>query len=61
MEPVLLLPDIINEKEEYKVEEVQNHRKQGCNMQFLVYQKKYGNEHNQQIAEMGLSYTKEMI
>jgi len=36
MEPVLL-PDIINEKEEYKVEEVQNHRKQECNMQFLVY------------------------
>ena len=58
MEPVLLLPDIINEKEEYKVKEVQN---QGCNMQFLVYQKKYGNKHNQQIAEMGLSYTKEMI
>jgi len=34
---LVLLPDIINEKEEYEVEEVQNHRKQGCNMQFLVY------------------------
>jgi len=31
------LPDIINEKEEYKVEEVWNHRKQGCSMQFLVH------------------------
>ena len=29
--------DIINEKEEYKVEEVWNHRKQECNMQFLVH------------------------
>ena len=25
----LLLPDIINKEEEYKVKEVQNHRKQG--------------------------------
>jgi len=30
-------PDIINEKEEYKVEEVWNHRKQRCSMQFLVH------------------------
>ena len=29
--------DIINEKEEYKVEKVWNHRKQGCNIQFLVH------------------------
>jgi len=29
--------DIINEEEEYKVEEVQNHRKQGHDMQFLMH------------------------
>ena len=36
IDPVLPL-EIINEEEEYKVEEVRNHRKQGCNIQFLVY------------------------
>jgi len=32
-----LLPDIINKEKEYKVEKVQNHRKQEYNMQFLVH------------------------
>ena len=36
MKPVPL-PDIVNKEEEYKVEEVRNHRKQRCNIQFLVY------------------------
>ena len=54
-------PDMINEKEEYKVEEVQNYRKQGCSTQFLVYQKVYRNEHNQWIAEKRLLYAKEAI
>ena len=31
------LPTIINEEEEYKVEEVQKHRKQGRGMQYLVH------------------------
>ena len=30
-------------------------------MQFLVYWKGYGDEHDQQIVETGLSHTKEMI
>jgi len=29
--------DIINEKEEYKVKEVQNHQKWECSIQFLIY------------------------
>ena len=53
--------DIINEKKEYKVKKVQNHRKQGHSTQFLVHWKGYGNEHNQWIAEMGLPYAKEAI
>jgi len=36
MEPVLPL-HIINEEEEYKVEEVKNHRKQEHGIQFLVH------------------------
>jgi len=46
MEPALL-PIIINEEEEYKVEEVRNHRKHGRETQYLVYWKEYGNEHDQ--------------
>ena len=36
MEPVLLL-DIVNEEEEYKVDKIRNHKKQGYGMQFLVH------------------------
>ena len=34
---LVLPPEIINEKEEYKVEEIRNHRKQEHGIQFLVY------------------------
>ncbi len=40
-------PDIVNEKEEYEVEEVRNHRKQRHSIQFLVYWKGYSNKHDQ--------------
>ena len=46
MEPALLLT-IINEEKEFKVEEVWKHRKQDREMQYLVYWKGYGNEHDQ--------------
>ena len=46
MEPTLL-PIIINEEEEYKVEEVRKYRKWGWRTQYLVYWKGYGDEHNQ--------------
>ena len=36
MEPALLL-DIVNEEEEYKVDEIRNYKKQGYGMQFLVH------------------------
>ena len=54
-------PIIINKEKEYKVEEVRKHRKQGWRTQYLVYQKGYRNEHNQQITEKRLSYVKEVI
>jgi len=32
-----LPPDIINKEEEYEVEEIRDHRKQGCGTQLLVH------------------------
>ena len=60
MEPAPL-PKIINEKEEYEVEEVWKHRKQGREMQYLVHWKGYRNEHDQWIAETELPHAKEVI
>ena len=54
-------PTIINEEEEYKVEEVRKYRKQEWGTQFLVYWKGYRDEHNKWITETELSYAKEMI
>ena len=51
-------PIIINEEEEYKVEEVRKYRKHGRGTQYLVHWKGYGDKHNQWISEMGLSHTK---
>jgi len=39
-------PDIINEKEEYEVEEIRGYHKKQRGTQFLVYWKGYGNKHN---------------
>jgi len=54
-------PMIINEEEEYKVEEVRKHRKRGRKIQYLIHWKGYGNKHNQWIAESGLPHTKDAI
>jgi len=35
------LPTIINEEEEYKVEEIQKHRKRGKGTQYLIHWKSY--------------------
>ena len=60
IEPAPLLM-IINEEEEYEVEEVRKHRKWERGIQYLVHQKKYGDEHNQWIIEIGLPHAKEAI
>ena len=46
IEPVLL-PNIINEEEEYEVEEVRKYRKKRQTTQYLVHWKGYGNKHDQ--------------
>jgi len=52
---------IINEEEEYEVEEVQKHRTQGRRTQYLVHWKGYGDKHDQWIAESGLPHAKQVI
>jgi len=56
-----LSPTIINEEEEYEVEEVRKHRKQGRGTRYLVHWKGYGDEHDQWITETGLLHAKEAI
>jgi len=55
------LPNIINEEEEYEVEEIRKHQKKGWGTQYLVHWKGYGNEHDQWIVKTGLPHTKEAI
>jgi len=52
---------IINKEEEYEVEEVRKHRKQGRGTQYLIHWKGYGDEHDQWIVELGLSHAKYVI
>jgi len=54
-------PTIINEEEEYEVEEVQKHRKRGRGTQYLVHWKGYRDEHDQWIVETGLPHAKQAI
>jgi len=52
---------IINEEEEYKVEEVRKHRKCGRGTQYLVHWKGYEDKHDHWIAETRLPHAKEAI
>ena len=52
---------IINEEEEYEVEEVWKHRTREWETQYLVHWKSYGNKHNQWIAESGLPHARQAI
>jgi len=56
-----LSPDIINEEEEYEVEEIRKYQKKKQGTQYLIHWKGYGNEHNQWIAESELPHAKGMI
>ena len=60
MEPAPPL-DIIDEEEEYEVEEIRKHQKKGRGTQFLIHWKGYGDEYNQQIVGSGLPHAKGMI
>jgi len=40
-------PMIINEEEEYEIEEVRKYQKRGKRVQYLVHWKGYGDKHDQ--------------
>ena len=46
VDPAPLL-DIINEEDEYEVEEIRKHQKKGRETQYLIHWKGYGNKHDQ--------------
>jgi len=52
---------IINEEEEYEVEEIRKHRKHGRGTQYLIHWKGYRDEHDQWIVETGLPHAKKVI
>ena len=54
-------PTIINEEEEYEVEEVRKYRKRERGTQYLIHWKEYGDEHDQWITEMGLPHARRVI
>jgi len=51
----------INDEEEYEIEEVRKHWKQGKGVQYLVHWKGYGDKHDQWIAETGLLHARQVI
>ena len=54
-------PMIINEEEEYEVEEVRKYRKHRRGTQYLVHWKGYRDKHDQWIVETGLPHAREVI
>ena len=54
-------PEIINEEEEYEVEEVRGHRRRGRGTQYLVHWTGYGDEEDTWIAESQLTHAKDAI
>jgi len=54
-------PMIIDEEEEYEVEEVWKHRTRGRRTQYLIHWKGYRDEHDQWIVESGLPHARQVI
>jgi hypothetical protein len=54
-------PDIINEEEEFEIEEIRGHRRRGRGTQYLVHWKGYNDEEDTWIAESHLPHAKGVI
>jgi hypothetical protein len=54
-------PEIINEEEEYEIEEIRGHRKRGRGMQYLVHWKGYGNEDDTWLPKSAMGNAEELF
>jgi hypothetical protein len=54
-------PDIVEEEEEYKIEEIHGHRRKGRGTQYLVHWKGYGNEDNTWLPQSSLGNAEELL
>jgi hypothetical protein len=54
-------PDIINDEEEYEVEEIRGHRKQGRGTQYLVHWKGYNDIEDSWLPQLALENSEEML
>jgi hypothetical protein len=54
-------PDIIDEEEEYEIEEIHGHRGKGRGTQFLVHWKGYGNEDDIWLTQSSLGNAEELL
>jgi hypothetical protein len=54
-------PDIIDEEEEYKIEEICGHRRKERGTQFLVHWKSYGNEDDTWLPLSSLGNAEELL
>jgi hypothetical protein len=54
-------PDIVNDEEEYEVEEIHGHRKQGRGTQYLVHWKGYGDVEDSWLPRSALENSEEML
>ena len=54
-------PDIINEEEEWEVEMILQHRKQGRGYQYLVHYKDYPTSEDQYLSEKDLTNSKKLL
>jgi hypothetical protein len=59
--PMPPLPDIIEEEEEYEIEEICRHRKKGRGTQYLVHWKGYGNEDDTWLPWSALGNAEELL
>ncbi len=59
--PPIQLPDIIDDQEEYEVEEILAHRKTGPKTEYLVCFKKYGPEDDLGLPQQNLNNAPEIV
>jgi hypothetical protein len=59
--PMPPLPDIIDEEEEYEIEEIHRHRRKERGTQYLVHWKGYGNEDDTRLTQFSLGNVEKLL